>query len=153
MPNQKADQARVVALHVLHLWEAPDVVRQYLITGDPNLREEAHGEAVMHTNHIEKEPWAQEAASAAMWACGRADETARLNATVSCAAAAIKELDATNEIKDALKAVEDAKAAMDIAISEWKKADYAVGIVHRVAYNKAHARIVGELGIEGLYVT
>lgn len=32
---------RLVALDVIHLWNPPDVVRQYLLTGDERIREEA----------------------------------------------------------------------------------------------------------------
>jgi hypothetical protein len=39
------EDARASALSVMHLWNAPDVVRRYLVSGDEALREEARAAA------------------------------------------------------------------------------------------------------------
>lgn len=58
--------ARRQALSVLHLWDAPDVVREFLVTGDESLRKVAHEAA-----YAEHEPvWnsVPDAARSAAWA-------------------------------------------------------------------------------------
>jgi hypothetical protein len=59
--------ARKAALSVIHLWEAPDVVRQYLETGDETLRAAARDAAMAAAMAA---TWA--AARAATWAAARA---------------------------------------------------------------------------------
>lgn len=54
--------ARQCALDVIHLWDAPDAVREYLTTGDEGLRDEARDEA----RDAATAAWA--AAWAATWA-------------------------------------------------------------------------------------
>src|SRR5690606_5250340 len=92
------------ARDVLHLWDAPDVVRRYLDTGDETLRAAANAAA-----------WADEGAVArnAAWEAARdaalADERARARTAAWCAA------------RNAVKA-----AAWDIAwVAAWRAADYA----------------------------
>jgi hypothetical protein len=65
--------ARWCALQVIHLWNVPPVVREYLETGNDSLREEAYGAA------------AGAAAGAAYWA---ADEAAAWAADEATARAA-----------------------------------------------------------------
>src|ERR1035437_6083318 len=69
--------ARLQALGVIHLWDAPTVVKEYLTTGDENLRDAARDAA-----------WAAEAArSAALAAAWAAEAAARDAAWVAEAAA------------------------------------------------------------------
>ena len=53
--------ARKCALSVIHLWDAPEVVKQYLTTGDESLRAAARAAARAAS-------WAADAARAAAWA-------------------------------------------------------------------------------------
>jgi len=76
--------ARMQALSVVHLWDAPDVVLDYLMTGDEFLREaarEAAQEAVRKA--VRKAAWAA-------WAAGAAREAAREAAQEATQAAARK---------------------------------------------------------------
>ena len=57
--------ARKCALSVIHLWDAPEVVKQYLTTGDESLRAAARAAARAAS-------WAADAARAAAWAASRA---------------------------------------------------------------------------------
>jgi hypothetical protein len=66
--------ARMQALSVVHLWDAPDVVLDYLMTGDESLRIEAEkaeaaaeAEAAASAASASASAWAEAAASAA-WA-------------------------------------------------------------------------------------
>lgn len=61
--------ARKQALSVIHLWDAPAIVRQYLETGDEAIREEAARPSA--------EVAARSAARSAAWAKETADRTAR----------------------------------------------------------------------------
>ena len=62
--------ARKCALDVIHLWEAPDVVRKYLETGDESLRAAASAAARAAASAAAwAAAWA--AASAAAWAAAR----------------------------------------------------------------------------------
>ena len=72
------DWARWCALQVIHLWDAPDVVRQYLETGDESLRDAAEAAARA----------AARAARDAEWAAGAAAEAAAGDAARAAAWAA-----------------------------------------------------------------
>jgi hypothetical protein len=64
------DWGRWCALQVIHLWDAPDVVRQYLETGDESLRAAARAAAGDAAWAAARDAaWA--AAGAAAWAAGR----------------------------------------------------------------------------------
>jgi hypothetical protein len=58
--------ARLAALDVIHLWDAPEVVRQYLTTGDESLRAAARVAA-----RVAARAAARVAARAAAWAAAR----------------------------------------------------------------------------------
>ena len=62
------DFARACARDVLHLWDAPDVVRRYLDTGDDTIRDAAWAAAWAASDAA----WAARAARAAGWAAVRA---------------------------------------------------------------------------------
>ena len=67
--------ARAEALRVIHLWDAPDVVRQYLETGDETLRDaawDAAGDAARGAARDAARGAARGAAWAAAWAAARA---------------------------------------------------------------------------------
>jgi hypothetical protein len=63
--------ARTQALSVIHLWNAPDVVRQYLITGDETLRAAARAAAWAAASDAARAA-AWDAAWGASWAAARA---------------------------------------------------------------------------------
>lgn len=63
------DWARWCALQVIHLWDAPDVVRQYLETGDESLRAAARDAA---GDDAAGDDAARNAARNAAWAAARA---------------------------------------------------------------------------------
>jgi len=63
--------ARWCALQVIHLWDAPQVVREYLETGDETLREAAW-EAAWDAREAAWEAAAREAAREAVWEGQRA---------------------------------------------------------------------------------
>src|ERR1019366_4582903 len=74
--------ARLQALGVIHLWDAPTVVKEYLTTGDENLRaaagdaaEDAAGDAAEAAAWAAAEDAAEDAAEAAAWAA--AEDAAR----------------------------------------------------------------------------
>jgi hypothetical protein len=73
--------ARRCASDVLHLWDAPEVVREYLRTGDPSLR------AVSEKAAWEKAAWEKTAALAAALAARAAALEAALAAAAAAAAA------------------------------------------------------------------
>ena len=83
------DWGRWCALQVIHLWDAPEVVRQYLETGDESLQEAASSEAWDTARDT-----ARDAASAAAWAAAwaavssEAWDTARDTARAAAWAAA-----------------------------------------------------------------
>ena len=102
--------ARQCALDVIHLWDAPDVVRQYLETGDESLRDAARAaasaewaaraakdaamavarDAEWAARAAGAAAWASErAAGAAAWASERAAECAAGDAAMDAAAAAM----------------------------------------------------------------
>ena len=66
MDNVLRRYARLCALDVLHLWEAPDIVREYLETGDESIR--AAAEAALAA----RDAWGARAAWGATWAAARA---------------------------------------------------------------------------------
>ena len=65
--------ARQCALDVAHLWEMPDVVRQYLETGDEAIRDAARAAALADASAA-----AWDAASAAAWDVARDSQNATL---------------------------------------------------------------------------
>lgn len=65
--------ARQCALDVIHLWEAPDVVRRYLETGDESLRAAARDAAWDVTRDVATDDAAWAAAWAAVRAAARGD--------------------------------------------------------------------------------
>ncbi len=71
--------ARWCALQVIHLWDAPDVVRRYLDTGDESLRAAAAAAAAVASQAV--------AGSAAAWA---AAENAARHAARNAAEAAVR---------------------------------------------------------------
>lgn len=73
--------ARWCALSVVHLWDAPDVVRQYLTTGDESLSEAARAAAA--AARAEAADWA--------WAAWAAEASARAAADAAWAARAAAE--------------------------------------------------------------
>jgi hypothetical protein len=80
--------ARQCALDVIDLWNAPDVVRRYLETGDESLRDTAWGAARSAARDAaDAATW--DAADAAAWAAARAAardaQRARFNAMVNAA--------------------------------------------------------------------
>ena len=70
--------AREQALSVLHLWNAPSIVREYLETGDENKRAEAEAAAkAVAATWAARATWAAaEAAKAAAWAAKAAEAEA-----------------------------------------------------------------------------
>jgi hypothetical protein len=67
------EYARWCALEVIHLWDAPQVVREYLETGEKSLRKEAYEAAAWAAAEVTAEVAAWAAYEAAYWA---ADEAA-----------------------------------------------------------------------------
>ena len=49
-------QSREIAVTVLHLWNAPEIVKEYLNTGDEGMRQEAHDIACDHAG-VSKHPF------------------------------------------------------------------------------------------------
>jgi hypothetical protein len=62
--------ARWCALHVIHLWNVPEIVRQYLDTGDESIRAAARDAAWAAARNAAKDA-AREAARAAAWTAAR----------------------------------------------------------------------------------
>src|SRR5690606_23591034 len=115
------------ARDVLHLWDAPDVVRRYLESGDETLRAAAWAAA---WDDEGADAWcaARNAPRDGAWAASRAaalaDERARARTAAWCAA------------RDAVKA-----AAWDIAwVAAWRAADYAAQAA-AWADDMAHTRV------------
>ena len=74
--------ARECALSVIHLWDAPDVVRQYLETGDESLRDAAQAAAQVAVWDAAQ---AARATRAAAWDAARATRAAARAATQAAA--------------------------------------------------------------------
>lgn len=68
------DFARWCALEVIHLWKAPDIVKQFLETGDESLRSNARAAAGAAARAAAAGTW--DAARDATWAATRATSTA-----------------------------------------------------------------------------
>jgi hypothetical protein len=64
--------ARMQALSVIHLWDAPQVVCDYLMTGDESMRDAAW-------DAVRDAAWAADADRAAAWAAARDDFAALVN--------------------------------------------------------------------------
>jgi pyruvate/2-oxoglutarate dehydrogenase complex dihydrolipoamide acyltransferase (E2) component len=111
--------ARMCALDVMHLWDAPDIVVQYLKTGDESIRAAAL-DAVWDA--------ARAAARDAAWAEAAARDAARDAAWTEAAArdAARAEAAARAAARDAARAAADARdAARDAAWAEAAARDAA----------------------------
>jgi hypothetical protein len=80
--------ARLAAQDVLHLWDAPEIVKQYLETGDENIRAAARAAA---------DAAARAAADVAAWAAARAAADAAAWAAAAWAAAWAAAKDAQTE--------------------------------------------------------
>ncbi len=104
--------ARWCALQVIHLWDAPDVVRQYLETGDESLRAAAAGAAGAAAWDAAREARtaAAGAAGAAAWAAAREARDAAAGAARAAAGAAAWEA-RTAAAWDAWDAARAARAA------------------------------------------
>ena len=101
--------ARAQASKVLHLWDAPQVVRDYLATGDESLRSAARSAAWSAA-------WSSASASAA-WSAARAAAWSSASASASAAwsaasAARLSALSAASAAASAEEAVRDEFAAM-----------------------------------------
>jgi hypothetical protein len=84
--------ARKCALSVIHLWDAPEVVKQYLTTGDESLRAAAGDDAGDDAWDAAWAAWAARAARDAAWAAWAArDARDAARAAVGNAAAAAEE--------------------------------------------------------------
>jgi len=81
--EEKRYFARWCALQVIHLWNCPDVVKQYLETGDEGLRDAAHAAALNATHAA-----ALNAARSAAW---NAVRDAALDAAWNAALAAVRD--------------------------------------------------------------
>jgi hypothetical protein len=108
--------ARKCALSVIHLWDAPEVVKQYLTTGDDSLRAAARDAAAREA------AWAARAAAReAAWAARAAAREAAARAAARAAgAAAWAALEAAawaarDAARDARDAARDARDARDAA--------------------------------------
>ena len=73
--------ARWCALEVIHLWDAPDVVMEYLITGNEDIRDAAWAAARAAASAAARDA-ARDAAWAAAWAAARDDQESQLLAMV-----------------------------------------------------------------------
>lgn len=140
-------QARKVALYVLHLWDAPAVVKEYLETDNEDLRDKAFGESKLHANHMEKTAWGQCAARASMWACGVTEFTA-LRESLNYAASALREMDETGLIKLAELEVRKAKAELKRAEILMNEIEQKTEAIRLKVYIQAHDQIVRELNIK-----
>lgn len=104
---QLREFARWCALQVIHLWDAPDVVRQYLETGDESLRDAAQAAVWDAAEDVASEA---AAARAAAWA---ADAAAAATATATADAA--REAANAARVAAAASAVRDARDARSAA--------------------------------------
>jgi hypothetical protein len=119
------DFARQQALSVIHLWTAPDIVRQYLETGDPGLRAAARAAALAAALAAST----RTAAWAAAWAASGAAALAAALAAASGAAAAR----AAAARAAALAAARAAAARAAALAAAWA----ASGAAARAAFNSA----------------
>ena len=117
--------ARWSALQVIELWDAPDVVRQYLTTGDESLRAAARDAAAWA-------PW--DAADAA-----REAEAARAAARAAADAAATSAWAAARAAREAARAARE--AARDAA---WAATEDAVWDAQRDRFRKMVDVAMGE---------
>lgn len=81
--------AREQALSVIHLWDAPDVVRRYLEAGDESLRDAARAAvwAAACWAAAGADAWAKAAIAAAFWAAAGAEATKDITWAAARAAA------------------------------------------------------------------
>jgi hypothetical protein len=112
--------ARASARSVLHLWKAPDVVKQYLETGDESIRQKARNAASL----------ASLAAYAAAYAAAAAAYAAAAAADAYAADAAA-----------AAYAADAAAAAAYAAAADAYAAAYAAAAVRRTKRDEARARL------------
>ncbi|MGE3482719.1 MAG: hypothetical protein AB7K73_15140 [Gammaproteobacteria bacterium] len=117
--------ARERALSAIHLWDAPDVVRQYLETGDETLRAAA-----------------SDAANAAAWDAARAASDAALAAARAASDAALAAaLAAARDARDAANA-----AAWDARDAAWAAARDAAWAASDAANASLTALVLAEAG-------
>jgi hypothetical protein len=147
MTDNKAAQARAVALRVLPFWNAPDVVKQFLASGDPELRDEARAEAGYHSRHVEKTEYGRAAADAAMWAAASVAEEVCFREALRCAAIALTSLDSMGDLREAKQAIAKARTAMDKAVEEYHRLSRDLfTVINRL--NLSHqAQLAKELGV------
>jgi hypothetical protein len=116
--------ARQCALDVIHLWDAPDIVRQFLETGDESIRA---------------------AASAAAWAASDAARYAASAASDAARAAARDARAAAWDASDARAAAWDASdAASDAARAAARDASAAARAAARDAQNNRLQKLIEE---------
>jgi hypothetical protein len=101
--------ARRAALDVIHLWDAPDVVRKYLETGDESLRSAAMDAASSATwtdpsSSVSARAAAMDAARAAAWAASSVSARAAAMDAVRAAAWAASSASARAAAMDAVRA-------------------------------------------------
>jgi hypothetical protein len=105
--------ARACALDVIDLWDAPEVVREYLRTGDETLRDAAW---------VAAKNAARDAAKIAAWAAARdAAKTAAWDAAEIAARAAAAAREATAAVRDAARAAAWATAARAAAARDFAR--------------------------------
>jgi hypothetical protein len=118
--------ARWCALQVIHLWDAPPIVRQYLETGDAGLRygEEAAWDDLRYATWDDLR-YAAEAARAAAWSASAARDSATWAASATRDAAS----SARDAASSARNAAWDAEAARNAAwaarAAAWEARDAA----------------------------
>lgn len=67
--NKLLEFARLCALDVIDLWDAPQIVREYLETSNKDIREDASQAAWMASHGLLKQPIQFSACETAAWAC------------------------------------------------------------------------------------
>jgi hypothetical protein len=145
MTDDKAAQARAVALRVIYLWDAPDVVKQYLETGDPELSEEAYAEAALRSRHYERTGFGQAAADAAKWACGLAADEILLKGALESASLALTEAD--EAVLAGKRMVTEARLEMEAAIWRYhQKAGQLTSLV-KSRRDKLRKQLTVEVGV------
>ena len=119
--------ARKCALDVVHLWEAPPVVKRYLRTGDPKLRDAA---------------WVavEDAAWGAVWDATKADARAAARATTAGVAAGAAAGATTGAAAGAAAAVAAGDAARDAAWAAGGAARDAAGDTAWTAARRRQSR-------------
>jgi len=122
------DFARRCALDVIHLWDAPDIVRRYLETGDEAIRVAARAAA-------DATAWA--AADATAWAAADATAWAAADATAWAAARAAADATAWAAADATAWAAADATAWAAADATAWAAADATAWAAARAAAEAA----------------